>query len=301
MKWRVVKRSSVSLIAWGKDNGVGISVHDNMTDSYQVSPDFSTENVIILPDGTYWRNLPWAGGYNWRLCPLKSLEFAQRDYPRMRALGLDGNYYLDAISSFYRCNAPGHPTKRRGDFIQAVREIMQLTRDTFGTFSTEIAVGQYLDLVDGVYMEDAHVEFLDMFTDFRRLYIDEVVPFMPVALHNSLRYHMHPYRQIRPEQDALHKLAWGAMPFIEISARNMSGMHGMPKYDDFAVYARETYRLCCVEHVDLVTQDLEDVETFAAGQYLTSYANGTQLFINTGEETANIAGVTVPPISVVRK
>jgi len=288
------------LIEWGHDENVCISAHDNYSDSYHVSPDFSFDDVIVLRDGRHWRNIPWSGGFNWRLCPLQSLEHARRDLPRMRELGMEGNYYLDAIASFMTCHSHHH-SANRAQMYNAFIRLLQMTRETFGTVSTEVACAPYFPYIDGVYM-DGDEHFLDAFTPFRKQWVDETVPFAAIVLHNSVRYQRRDDAELGENGriGALRALLIGAMPFVEISARPIAGAHQMPRYEDVALFCREAHQLCCVEHVDLVTLDLEDVRVLQPDVFHTSYEGGIKLFINATNQSVTCQGTTLLPQSVRR-
>ncbi len=282
------------LIAWARSQGLIISLHDNIYDSHEIGEDFRREDLVVLRDGTPWRNIPWAGGLTYKICPLRGLRLAERDFPRLRELGIEGNYYLDAVAAFLTCHSPEHPANR-AEFIAAMRRIFVYTRNLFGTLSLEVPYGPYFDLMDGVYSDDALL-WLDRFTDFRSNFLDELVPFLPVALHNSVRYQ----RSGRNRADALRTLAWGAMPFIEVAARHMPGAHAMPTYAELREYAREGYRLCCEEQGDLLTEDLEQIDLPGPDLFRTRYANGVSLLINAGPTPAQIDGKTLAAETVVR-
>ncbi|MFZ2654662.1 MAG: DUF5696 domain-containing protein [Victivallales bacterium] len=282
------------LIEWGRSHGHIISVHDNIYDSRELGEDFRRDELIVLRDGAEWRNIPWAGGLTYKLCPVCAPRIVERDFPKMKALGIHGNYYLDAVAAFFPCHSPVHPASR-AEFIAAMRKLFTYTRNLFGTLSLEVPYGAYFDLMDGVYSDDSMM-WLDNFTDFRRNFIDDVVPFLPVALHNSVRYN----RSGRGRADALRALAWGAMPFVELAARPAAGAHSMPTYADIRVFAMEGYKLCCEEHVDLLMEDLENVDCISPDLFSTQYANGVRLLINAGKTPAAIEGKTIPAESVLR-
>jgi hypothetical protein len=284
------------LIAWGHQNHVTVTVHDNCLDSYQIANDFKMENVIEHRNGTRWRSVPWAGGFNWKLCPCQSFEYVRRDLPRMRELGIDGNYYFDAVGPFYTCHDPLHPADRSG-FVDAVRKMLAYARNMFGTLSLELAYGTYFDLVDGVYFDQANV-FIDKHTDYRRHIIDEQVPFLSIVLHNSVRCHWHNEQALQGVRGALRTLAWGMMPFIEISARPVAGAHAMPRYEDLSQYAQKAYAMCCQEYVHLVEVDMVDIEQPLIDVYRTSYADGTQLLVNCTPDRQKVDGKLIPGHSV---
>jgi hypothetical protein len=286
-----------ALITWGKLHNICVTVHDNYQDSYEVSPDFTHDDGIVLRDGTYWRNVPWSGGYNWRMCPLQSKKHAELNLPKMREMGIHGNYYLDALSAFNTCHSPQHPANRR-QYINAFREIITYTRNLFGTLSLEVPYGPYYDLMDGVYI-DSNSDGWSKFTNFMTRFIDEVVPFLPIALHNSVRYQG--YGDVtNGRAGALHTLAWGAMPFIEVAARTNSKGHTMPCYNDLATYTRESYQLCCIEYADRIFQDINNITQPQTGVYRTDYADGVSLLINTTAKTVCIDGHELNSESVLR-
>ena len=286
-----------ALIAWGKEHNVIVTVHDNFQDSYEVGADFTHADGLVLRNGQTWRNVPWCGGFNWRMCPLASIRHAERDLPKMKAMGIDGNYYLDALAAFNTCHSPEHPANR-AEYIAGFRKILTMTRKLFGTLSLEVPFGPYFDLLDGVYIDDG-APWLDNFTPFRRQFVDEVVPFLPIALHNSVRYQRSAAGSGRVA--ALRALAWGAMPFIEVSARSAKEAHAMPTYEQSAEFARAGWQLCCAEYGDLVEQDLENVETLGPDLFRTTFGNGTVLLVNASNEPAKADGQTVPALGVVRR
>jgi hypothetical protein len=100
---------------------------------------------------------------------------------------------------------------------------------------------------------------------------------------------------------ALRCLAWGALPFIEVSARTAKEAHSMPTYNQVAEFARAGWELCCAEYGDLVEQDLENVEVLAPDVTRTTFGNGTVLLVNATDAPAAVDGVTVPALGVVRR
>ena len=282
------------LIEWGRTHGIIISVHDNIYDSHEIGEDFRRDELLVLRDGSAWRNIPWASGFTYKICPLCSSRIIERDLPKLREMGIYGNYYLDALGAFLPCHSTVHPANR-SEFLAAMRRNLSYVRELFGTLSLEVPYGPYFDLMDGVYSDDSMM-WMDNFSNFRRNFIDELVPFLPIVLHNSVRYH----RSGKGKADALRTLAWGAMPFIEVSARSVSGDHCMPTYADLREYAVESYKLSCEKHVDLLTEDLENIEILSPDLFRTQYANGTCLLINAGKTLAALEGETLQSETVLR-
>lgn len=282
---------------WARDNNCSLSAHDNYYDAYQISPDFSLNDLVVLPDGSPWRNVPWAGGFAYKMCPIKAVRHLKRDLPRLKEL-FHGNYYVDALGAFNPCRSPEHPANRAA-FLAATREMLTTIRDAFGTLSLEIAFGPYFDLIDGVYMP-TDADGAGNFTRFHEQFCDAVVPFLSIVLHNGVRYHALAWSKLG-RRGALKSLAWGCMPFIEIAARSPGNKaHGMPTYTALREFSLEANRLCCGEHVDLLEQDIEAIEEPAPELTRTTYANGTELFVNASTETMNVAGQDMPALSARR-
>ncbi len=260
------------LIQWGASQNIHIGVHDNFSDSYQCGDDFDMANVIVGRDGKHWRNVPWAGGFNWRLCPLQSIKHAHRDMPRIAQLGVKANYYMDAIGALSTCHSDEHPADRRA-IMDGFKAIFTLAQQHFDTVSTEIAFGPYLHLMDGVYMTHG-VESAGKFTDFVEQFVDEHVPALAVTLHNGIRYHLAHSLALQGRRGALMDCLWGAMPFVEIAYEHVPGAHGMPTYDDVREYVLASQELCCKQLADRVSVDIEAIEQVSDELWHTTYADG---------------------------
>jgi hypothetical protein len=260
------------LIQWGASQDIHIGVHDNFSDSYECGDDFDLANVIVGRDGKHWRNVPWAGGFNWRLCPLKSIEHAKRDMPRIASMGIKANYYMDAIGALTTCHSEEHPADRRTT-MQGFLSIFKLAQQHFDTVSTEIAFGPYLSVTDGVYMPHG-VEFAGKFTDFVENFVDEHVPALAVVLHNGIRYHLAHTLALQGRRGALMDCLWGAMPFIEIAYEHVPGAHGMPTYDDVREYVLASQELCCNELGDRISVDIQSIVQISEDLWHTTYADG---------------------------
>jgi hypothetical protein len=260
------------LIQWAQAKKIQISVHDNYSDSYECGDDFDLDHVIINRDGQPWRNVPWAGGYNWRLCPLQSIQYVHRDMPRIADLGVKANYYLDAIGALSTCHSKVHPADR-DQIINGFREIFTTARQHFDTVSTEVAFAPYFDLFDGVYLPYG-VEKYRRWTDFVDQFVDEHVPALAVVLHNGIRYHFSNDVALQGHRGALMDIAWGAMPFVEIAHDSVPGAHGMPSYEQVREYTMSAWELCCQQYSDRAWVDLHAIERVSDEVWRTQYADG---------------------------
>ncbi len=274
------------LIQWGREHDCVITVHDNCYDAYDLADNLNRDDLVVLRDGTVWRNIPWSGGFVHKICPRCGLNYLRESFPHMHKLGIRGNYYLDALGAFYPCHSPKHPATR-GEFFAAMRDMLAYTRKEFGTLSAEFPFGPYTDLLDGAYIDNVPFESTDV-----REWFDEVVPAMPIALHNSLRYH-----QTLPEKSGLARtledVRVGAMPFFEISARPIPGPHVNPTYAEVRDYAVSSWNLSCQRFGDRALVDLHSIETLGEGLSRTIYADGRIVAVNSTGQPQNIGGKLV--------
>lgn len=285
------------LLQWAKTQNILLSVHDNCYDAYRRADNFDEKDLIVLGDGKIWRNIPWSGGHSYKICPLRGANYLKEDFRKMRELGIDGHYYLDALGAFYPCESSEHPANRK-EFLGAMREILKFTRLSFGSLNVEIPFGPFFDIIDGTYLDD-NVYFLDAHSDFRKHWIDETVPFLAIALHNSVRYQSSGGGKSGIAK-ALRDYALGAMPFIEVSARTAHGAHSMPTYESRRAYAQAAWRLSCEQNIDRFFVDIDDINEVEADIWVTQYADGIKTVTNSGERAAIIDGIQIEKLSTLR-
>jgi len=80
----------------------------------------------------------WSGGNMYNLCPDAALRQAREFLPQVKAMGFNGTHYIDVISTISprRCYHPDHPINGR-QWVEAMREILRLSRTIFGGISSE--------------------------------------------------------------------------------------------------------------------------------------------------------------------
>lgn len=143
------------LIDYAQSNGYQIVCHTNSTDCYSIAEDFSEDIVVKKHDGNLKVNCDfWSGGRMYHLCPEKALEFAQRDLPKVGALGFKGLHYIDVLSvvPLVHCHDPNHPSAP-DKTLEYYDEIMALCHKEFGGFASEGVLdftSKYLDY--GLYV-----------------------------------------------------------------------------------------------------------------------------------------------------
>ena len=154
------------LIRYAQENGYQITCHTNSTDCYQIAEEFSEDIAIQTKEGAQSvNNEPWSGGRMYHLCPIKALEYAKRDLPKVAELGFRGIHYIDVMSvvPLRRCYHPKHPVTEV-DTGNIYREIGQKCRDLFGGYSSEGAfdfTADYLDYALYVSFGSSQEAFFD--------------------------------------------------------------------------------------------------------------------------------------------
>lgn len=170
------------LIAYAQKNGYQIVCHTNSTDSYSIADTFSEDIVTKRANGTLVKNtIPWSGGIMYDLCPIKALEYADRDLPEIRKLGFKGLHYIDVMSvvPLRWCFDKNHPLNSR-QTLECYNKIMEKCHELFGGFASEGVFdfcAKYLDY--GLY-----VSFPLVFDDL----LDEEIPFWEIAYHGIILY-----------------------------------------------------------------------------------------------------------------
>lgn len=165
-----------------------LSVHDNHVDCQRRSPyfphlDLLTDRQLKPVGGSHW-----GGGATYRICPAtmpspKSLL----DLERMRKLGVNGIYYLDAMPSpLFSCHHPEHPATRKG-YAEGLRRLAQSVRDIFGAVVTEGYNDYIVEALDAAWVLPPPIPGLVRF--HLPEFVDELVPFMQVSLHGLILYH----------------------------------------------------------------------------------------------------------------
>lgn len=130
--------------------GYIFSVHDNYYECYRNSPEFPEEKISRDESGALRRGGIWRGGRAWHLCSDFSLEYAERDLPRIAELTGRGSIYLDVFGSAVplSCFHPEHRHGQREDYASR-RKVLKLAKQIFGSVATEQSPHEYCaDIVD---------------------------------------------------------------------------------------------------------------------------------------------------------
>ena len=204
-------------IARAKAHGYQIVPHDNVTDTYRASPDFDYEYVARDEGQEALISGIWGGGQAYKMCPRVYLDRNGHEFTRIKELGFEGHYYLDAQSTvLWRCHSPRHPASEK-EFALALASICSIPRSLYGAVGIECAAVYSIPFVDEaalIHCPAGGNEYLSQITpeSFRRL-DSKPIPFYHIALHGLILYQnlwVHHYKN--PKKGLLWELAIGARP-----------------------------------------------------------------------------------------
>ena len=137
------------LIAKAQKMGYQIVCHTNSTDCYSIAEDWDPDVLpIVTRDGQLSSHAAWSGGKMYNMCPHAALPLAERDLPRVAALGFRGLHYIDVVGVVppRKCFSRRHPATRK-QYVDVMRRIMSLSSELFGGFMSE---GCYDFCADGL-------------------------------------------------------------------------------------------------------------------------------------------------------
>ncbi len=268
------------LIARAKQLGYAIVPHDNATDIYRNSPDFDYEYVARDPGGEPVVAGIWGGGQSYKVCPRVFLQRYGYEFDRIRELGFEGHYYMDAQSTvLWQCHDPRHPADEK-EFALALAAITTVPRAIYGAVSIECASAYSVPFIDEVACIHfpVHSDTLRKCPENFLSLNPHPVPFYHIALHGLILHQgnwVHNYKDTA--KGLLYEIAFGARPSMEISFR--PGANG-GFYKESIEKVKDAYRICFHE-LKLQTELIESLREPAPGIYEVRYSNGTELRINT--------------------
>jgi len=252
---------------------------DNYTDMYRRSPAFREACGARQLGGEPWRGGAWAGGQAYVICPQQAHErYVQRDMRRLSDLGVQGLLVLDHCPGpgVLRCYAAEHPLTR-AQYAEHVRALIQASRSAFGLCRVS-GLNTFAALQADSCMCPVQ-EKPNANTVEEEWYLDETVPFLPLALHGLV------VLAAEADPDPLRVAEYGAAPVFDVSAGERN--HVLPKIADF-------HRRYTAELAPLVGRFVESHETPGDGLVAVTYTGGTRVLVNRTDEAATVDGVEVP-------
>lgn len=209
------------LISYAQKNGYQIVCHTNSTDSYHIADTFSKDDVSKYKDGSCVVDtlVNWSGGRPYKLCPAKALEYAKKYLPKVKELGFEGLHYIDIMTvvPLWWCYDKNHPVTSKGT-LEIYNEIMKLSQDLFGGFSSEGCFDFAANLLDyGLY-----VCWPEVFDDM----VDKSVPLWQIVYHGIMLYNSTTDTVNYPIKDIKNKLLItedGTRPSFYIYSKFLEG------------------------------------------------------------------------------
>lgn len=118
--------------------GYAIVCHTNCKDHYEIADIFDADRLAIRKNGEAVQEGSWGGGLAYCACPVHQHALAKELLPKVRQLGFQGMHYIDVLSIVHpdACFSEKHPCSMREGYAY-MREIMKMTTELFGGFSSE--------------------------------------------------------------------------------------------------------------------------------------------------------------------
>jgi hypothetical protein len=147
------------------------ALHDNYQDIYPRCTSFP-EGVVQDRNGHLMQGGHWHGGQSFIICPTRQIEYARRNWEKVRTLD-PGGYFIDtaACVQFYQCFHPHHPMSRTQD-VEAKLQLMSFFKEQGVVLGSENAADF------GLY----HLDFLE---NRHERIAGESIPLWPLVFHDS--------------------------------------------------------------------------------------------------------------------
>lgn len=126
------------------------SVHDNYSDCYTSSPEFTFDEMMQDNRGGVVTGGVWMGGRAYLICSKVALKYARRDLPKMKEIYNTDSLYIDVIcrGGLHECYHKDHPQSRRQD-AENKRNILKYAREVFGSLGSECTPAPHcVDILD---------------------------------------------------------------------------------------------------------------------------------------------------------
>ena len=168
--------------------GYMITCHTNSVNHYEIADTFDIDDIAMLSDGSPQTYGKWAGGLCYNACPEIQVKYAERDLPRIAALGFKGPHYIDCLTNVRPdvCFNPKHPSTLRNS-IARLREIMLISQKEMGGFSSEGCRDFALGELDFSLYNSFRSNLLPYSAKNNGM-VDEVIPLAELIYHGILLY-----------------------------------------------------------------------------------------------------------------
>jgi hypothetical protein len=286
------------LVAAGQRLGFQMQVHDNYADTHFPNHACCIQDIYgnALPRGI------WGGGATYSANPLKHPRgWVRREMERLRALGVAGLYYLDAMSpplevDYDRKN--GGPRRRQSE---GLCWLLDQGRAVFGAAGTECGFAHIVRHAD--YIGDAPLRHvyagLASATPVQSL-VDEWIPLWHLAFHGLLIHTKHddfvPSRRV-----LLEAAETGSAPRSDFSGAHpqRGGSMFAIQWDDrlLPAYAAK-YRILCEQLGANQFAFIERHRPLGGDCYETTFSNGCVVHVDYEKQKllVNRKEIAIPPV-----
>ncbi len=250
-------------------------MHDNYQDIYPRTESFP-EGVVRKSDGTLLHGGFWHGGLCYIICPEKQLEYAKRNWEKIRTLNPKGHFIDTATCvQFYQCWHPEHPMTRDGDW-QAKIELIKFFKDQGLLLGSEEAADFGMGYLD--FLENRHIHVPG-----------ESIPVWPLVFHDAAFYARYPSDGTSGGEAAsqLENMLWGYMSYWPVN--NLADWKTREKEFRESLAVDEFH-----EKVGLAQMTNHRYHCSDRMVEQTEFSTGYSVLANFANEERKVEGVSVP-------
>lgn len=293
-----------------KSLGYRFSLHDNISDAYEIADSFSWDNITKTVDGEYKFTGDYAAGSSYNICPIHQLENARERMPKLRELGVNGIHYTDVLSIVqpFPCHNEAHPLNFKKSLDKS-KEIMGYIKSVFGAFSSEGAMDFSIEYIDYAL----YATFGSGFGNTPPAVADKLVNMFEVIYHGILLYN--PFSTtvnypIKHPAERLTLIMRGGKPSIYFYSKYCSGekKNWMGEID-FTCDSDNDMRLN-VSHIKRMLEDYEPLRDLQFeymdrydflddGLEMATYQNGVRLIGNFTDEVRYFEDEEIEPYGYI--
>jgi hypothetical protein len=274
------------LIKKAIDAGYQIVPHDNVTDTYLNSDAYDPETVARTPQNNPVAAGLWSGGLSYKNCPRAYLKRYGYDFNRLKNIGFQGHYYMDAQSTvLWECHDPRHPANAK-EFALSLAKTLQVPQTMFGAVSLETASVYsipFTDEIERLHTALTYPELLNCCSDNFKDVV-EGIPFYAIALHGLVIYHLRMIHEYKKQggidgikKGLLLEAAMGAKPVAWVAYKpDLEADNYLDSINDlknFALKIQDKLKCTYIETIE----DFKEIDTHL---YQIKYSNGYFLEVN---------------------
>jgi len=285
------------LVNWGLKQGFQMVVHDTYTSSYIRASTFHDDEIMRNAYGFFRIGGVWGGGEEKCLKPEVALKYAKRDLRKIRdEIGLCGCYYLDAISLGLESDFTKDGVNPRSHYANGLLALIDYTKEIFGACQVENSLDYIFDSADAtasVITDPYRIKNLDC--NISRC-VDMFLPFFQIAWHGIILYHHADLMQFvdktgeSPFKAILQEISWGALGRIEMTYNDSFACKGFLCINDKEILDKVglQFDLLNKKAGYLQKEFIEDYHQIAGNAFLTTFSDGSKVFVDYGNLSCRI-------------